>query len=240
MAFLSASEGGGVLGGPLADGECGSPQNLYQSGRRRSRRWLLLEAGPVSKQPVGDVLGKALGEHRLADLRRRDFLPEHLPTNGFTDQADLVALAEGLWAGEHVDVSGVCGVEERTGADRGDVPLVDRRGGPVAVGALYLAARADLRHPGQAVGGIVRAAQEGPRQARGAGRVLDRPEAVGEPLIPAAVLHRRCRQDDDPLRALLGRQFQQLRGGCPGGGISEGAWADEDRLDVAQSLRQRL
>lgn len=68
MAFLSASEGGGVLGGPPGEGERGTSQNLFHSGRRRFRRWLLLKAGLVSKQPVGDVLGKALGEHRLADL----------------------------------------------------------------------------------------------------------------------------------------------------------------------------
>src|SRR5437764_2856743 len=76
MAFLSVSEGGGVLGCPLGEGERGAAQNLLHGGRRRSR--LLVEAGQVSEQPVGDILGNALGKHGLADLLGGDLLPVYL------------------------------------------------------------------------------------------------------------------------------------------------------------------
>src|SRR2546425_10103901 len=99
MAVLSASEGCGVLNCPLCEGERGAAQNLLHGVRRRSR--LLDEAGPVAEQSIGDVLGKALGEHGLASLLRRDLLPTDLLADGLADQANPVALGEGLRAGEH-------------------------------------------------------------------------------------------------------------------------------------------
>src|SRR6266516_4032228 len=105
MAFLSVSEGGGVLGCPLGEGERGAAQNLLHGVRRRSR--LLDEAGPVAEQSIGDVLGKALGEHGPSGLLRRDLLPTDLPADGLADQANPLALREGLRAGEFVGVSGV-------------------------------------------------------------------------------------------------------------------------------------
>jgi hypothetical protein len=103
LAVLSASEGCGVLNCPLGEGERGAAQNLLHGVRRRSG--LLDEAGPVAEQSVGDVLGKALGEHGLANLLRRDLLPTDL----LADKANPVALGEGLRAGEHVGVPSVAG-----------------------------------------------------------------------------------------------------------------------------------
>jgi len=86
MAVLSASEGCGVLNCPLGEGERGAAQNLLHGVRRRSR--MLDEAGPVAEQSIGDVLGKALCEHGLASLLRRDLLPTDLLTDGLADQAN--------------------------------------------------------------------------------------------------------------------------------------------------------
>ena len=69
-----------MLGRPFGEGEGGAAQNLLHGVRRRSR--LLDEVGPVAEQSIGDVLGKALGEHRLANLRRRDLLPMEFAAYG--------------------------------------------------------------------------------------------------------------------------------------------------------------
>ena len=60
----------------------------------------------------------------------------------------------------------MCRVHQRPGGDRRDVPLVDRRGRRVAVGAPHDAGGPNLRRPGQGVGGVVGGPQDGPRQAR--------------------------------------------------------------------------
>jgi hypothetical protein len=59
-------------------------------------------------------------------LLGRNLLPEQVLANSFTDQLDLVPLAQRLRTGEHVRASGVFVLKQRTRANRGDVPLVDR------------------------------------------------------------------------------------------------------------------
>src|SRR5215469_4618677 len=124
-AFLSVPEGGGVLGCPFSEAEGGAAQNLLHGVRRRSR--MMDEAGPVAEQSIGDVLGKALGEHRLANLRRRDLLPMEFAAYGLADQANPVALGEGLRAAEQVGLANVGRVRQCQCADRSHIPIVNGR-----------------------------------------------------------------------------------------------------------------
>jgi hypothetical protein len=81
-----------VLGCPFGEGECGAAENLLHGARRRSR--LLGVVGQGAEQPVGDVLGKALGEHSLAELLGGRLLEGQLLADGLANEAALVALGE--------------------------------------------------------------------------------------------------------------------------------------------------
>jgi hypothetical protein len=126
-------------------------------------------------------------------------------------------------------VPGVCGAGQRRCGDRGDVALVDRRARGVAVGAPHDASLTDLRRPGQGVGVEVGAPQEGPVQATLCDGVLGRLEGFGEASLPGGVLHGHCRQQDNPVRAVLARKRQEF-----GGAVADGARAEQDRLNITQ------
>ena len=109
---------------PLCERERRPPENPLH--RDRGRIPPLNVIGKITEHPVGDIGGKPLGEHVAPHLLGRNLLPAKLLPNRFADQVDLVPLAQGLRAGEHIRASGVFALKQCTRANRGDVPLMDR------------------------------------------------------------------------------------------------------------------
>src|SRR5258706_14771538 len=95
----STSESGSVLDCPFGEGERGAAQQLLNGVRGWARFQHAVD--PVADHPIGDILGKALGKHSLAEVRRIYFHPGYVFTDRFADQADLGTLRERLLTGEH-------------------------------------------------------------------------------------------------------------------------------------------
>ena len=87
--------------------------------------WLRLAAVEISEQPVGDILGKTLGKHAHSDLVRHHLYPRHIFADGLTDQANPVALGEGLRTGEHIGMFSVPGVHQHQCTHCGDITIVN-------------------------------------------------------------------------------------------------------------------
>ena len=79
-------------------------------------------------------------------------------------------------------------VGQRANGYRRDVPLVDRRGGSVAVGTSHDARRPDLRRPCKGVGVEISVPQHDPLQPGSFGGVLDRFELLGEAPLAHQIL----------------------------------------------------
>lgn len=120
---LSAAESGSVLDCSFGEGERGAAQQLLHGVRGRSRPQHAVD--PAANHPVGDILGKALGKHGLAELPRIYFHPGDVFADCLADQADFGPLSERLLASEHIGLPSVRSVHQYSGADGGDIPLVD-------------------------------------------------------------------------------------------------------------------
>src|SRR5262249_50919443 len=95
--------------------------------------------------------------------------PDHI-----TDYAYLLELAEGLRSGQHIILSAVAFLAERSGRDSPDITLVDGRGWRLAVSPAHSLPLASLRRPPmQCIWRKQSGPQEGPRQPGGLNQPLD-------------------------------------------------------------------